>query len=98
MIVIKPIDLIVANCMHSAVSTIDKAKQHAESIAKVTGGTCNPGVDLTNVNECVARHLLCTIAHEASLAFVFEALKACKAPDNLDLIGEGMQAVRDMQK
>jgi len=95
-IISKPINLIIANTMHAAVASIQDAQHTRDAMTSMCNIPSKP-VDLTGVNELVARRLLCDIAHQASVKDILTCLGACNAPNTLDLIGEGMQAVKDEQ-
>lgn len=84
----KPIDLIVANVMHDVC-------EKANFIEALVGA--KQKIKAPDVTEATARRLLCQIAHDGHLSVVLEALKSCKAPATLDMIGEGIQAVKDQQ-
>ena len=90
----KPIDLIVANVMHEAAplaAQLDRLigilRQRMPQGATLLGDA--------DPRDDVARKLLCVIAHDASMSVVYAALKVCDAPCSAELIGEGLQAVRD---
>jgi hypothetical protein len=51
----------------------------------------------SDIENKTAREILCAIAHNADMKTVLAALAAVKAPGTLDLIAEGIQAVRDRQ-
>jgi hypothetical protein len=101
----KPIDLIIANVMHecagqqTAVDAIIEAAlavnqnvAHRDNGAAVTESSMRRSW----LEEC-ARKLLCTIAHDGKIGDVFKALATLNAPSTPEMIGEGLQAVKDRQ-
>lgn len=85
----KPIDLIVANTMHD---TMRKVTDAHTVMCAATGKDRSIEVDRIG-REAIARHLLCQIAHDASMSNVFAALKAIGAPHSDDDISESVKAV-----
>ncbi|MCB0066585.1 MAG: hypothetical protein KDD77_05515 [Caldilineaceae bacterium] len=91
----KPIDLIVATVMHEAVESIDMAKTIYDSIMQQAAD--HRPMPMAEIHGNIARRLLCQVAHDASMKHVLAALAAVKAPATIELIGEGIQAVKDSQ-
>ena len=89
----KPIDLIVANVMHECAEyrrlSLHIAGQQSKKDQKILEKA---------MQEQTARKLLCSISHDADLQFVMAALDVCKAPHTLELVGEGLQAIKDLQR
>ena len=95
----RPIDLIVANVMHDAAGfdpLIDKILHVAEQFRPDLKKSLKKDLDASFYDD-VARRLLCMIANEAKIADVHKALAAVGAPASAEMIGEGVQAVRDRQ-
>lgn len=84
----KPIDLIVANSMHDIANA-------TEMLTKVLGQVSGPFNFEQEINETIARRLLCDIAHNANMRHVFDALKSVGAPCSHDDIAEGRRAIRE---
>jgi len=90
----KPVDLVVANIMHEAVSLLDVTNLLTDILAQTKGKRSKED---KMILDAVARKLLCSISHECSIATVLAALEAIKAPSTLAMISEGLQAVKDKQ-
>lgn len=88
----KPIDLIVANTMHDVLA---KSKMVEDLTSALTGKVIAVAMENEQRREIVARHLLCQIAHGASIKNVFAALKAVNAPCSHDDITESWTAVTE---
>ena len=89
----KPVDLIVANVMHEAVDQMAIIDRVTDAARKAF-----PDAALQfdgNAHEIIARMLLRRIADDAPMASIYASLSASGAPGSLDLVKEGLQAVKD---
>lgn len=90
----KPISLIVANVMHNVSDEIGKLDDMINGVRKIIPGSAKFERP-KSLNVDIARSLLCRIAHEARDDLVFKALEAVGAPASVEMIEEGLQAVKD---
>lgn len=100
-----PIDLIVATLMHAGLDKLKQVEAMQDAIKSITqriekdiGPVISETPDLmSQFYPEMARALLCEVANKASLVEVFRALAAVGAPTSIDMLREGIQAVKDRQ-
>lgn len=100
-----PIDLIVAMGMHEGLDKLKELQARDDAIkslkrdleAQIGPVVSEPPSAAASFYPELARALLCAISHRANLVEVFRALAAVGAPSSIDMLKEGIQAVKDKQ-